>query len=459
MVQSVSYNNSTKNLSYEVVYKDTNDPSKKIIVEEVTESKLAYAANCPITITNNNDDGSEVEGTVLLPKPSSTDPNTIQYTVMITDGSLARYEEGIDAKRVQYRKVKPDDTKVASLKDDTSIVQQNEVLVPSSITCDSVANVISRGKRARETAASVDTLTVMSKNSKKKRNCGSKKDSSGSMTSYIPHHRTSTQIEMKSHYMQNHGAPQLVISVPSWLQQTRSEQQQLYSKLDHQAWLLYCCNYPHITFSYLYMNIDKLLSSRSHLEWTQETNCIVTIDFDPRNLSMMICAYAMSNIRDLDIAREKIQDLLVNYLDYIGDPDAKGRLVWEVASNCHGPHRPIESTSAAVRVRDLYSWRDHRGKDYGSGPFLSLVELPFELKQGEKKFHLNYILWGPVLKEMKRYRCWLKVCSDRCDVPVINCDPFVIVTGGCWRDVDECVRILKDVIMQHIHKCGKCRFS
>ena len=112
MVQSVSYNNSTKNLSYEVVYKDTNDPSKKIIVEVLTESKLAYAANCPITITNNNDDGSEVEGTVLLPKPSDTDPITIQYTVMmITDGSLARYEEGIDAKRVQYRKVKPDATK------------------------------------------------------------------------------------------------------------------------------------------------------------------------------------------------------------------------------------------------------------------------------------------------------------------------------------------------------------
>ena len=91
-------------------------------MDEVIESNLAYAANCPVTVTNNNDDGSEVEGTVLLPKPSSTDPNTIQYTVMmITDGSLARYEEGIDAKRVQYRKVKPDDTKVAScaLKDDT----------------------------------------------------------------------------------------------------------------------------------------------------------------------------------------------------------------------------------------------------------------------------------------------------------------------------------------------------
>ena len=161
---------STKDLLYEVVYKDGNVQEGKI-VDEVTESKLAYAANCHVTVTNNGD-GSEVEGTVLLPKPSSTDPNTMQYTVMmITDGSLARYEESVDAKRIKYRKVKPDDTNAScALKDDTSIVQKNEVLVPSSITCDSVANIISTGKRAHEseTATSVDTLNVTSKNSKKK---------------------------------------------------------------------------------------------------------------------------------------------------------------------------------------------------------------------------------------------------------------------------------------------------
>ena len=151
--------------------------------------------------------------------------------MMVINGSLARYEESVDAKRIKYRKVKPDATNVAScaLKDDTSIVQKNEVLIPSSITCDSVANIISTGKRARESETAVDTLTVMSKNSKKKRNLGNTKGSSGSMTSYITHHRA-PQIEMKSHYMQNHGAPQLVINVPSWLQQTRSEQQQLYGK-------------------------------------------------------------------------------------------------------------------------------------------------------------------------------------------------------------------------------------
>ena len=44
---------STKDMLYEVVYKDGNVQEGKI-VDEVTESKLAYAANCPITITNNN---------------------------------------------------------------------------------------------------------------------------------------------------------------------------------------------------------------------------------------------------------------------------------------------------------------------------------------------------------------------------------------------------------------------
>ena len=149
---------STKDLLYEVVYKDGNVQEGKI-VDEVAENKLAYAANCPVTITN-NDDGSEVEGTVLLCESSPSDPSTLLYTVMIMvdDDFQAHYEDGIDAKRVKYRKVKSDATNDERTKpaavsvandqnNDTAGKQiaalevhtgDGTVPVPLSITCDAV---------------------------------------------------------------------------------------------------------------------------------------------------------------------------------------------------------------------------------------------------------------------------------------------------------------------------------
>jgi len=115
VVESVSFNYSTKDLLYEVVYKDGDADKKGNIVEEVSEHKLAYGANCPVTVTIDcNEDGSAVEeGSILLSEPSSSDPSKILYTVMICmEESQARYEDGIDANRIRYRKIKAD-TKVA----------------------------------------------------------------------------------------------------------------------------------------------------------------------------------------------------------------------------------------------------------------------------------------------------------------------------------------------------------
>ena len=142
---------------YEVVYKDGNVQEGKI-VDEVIETKLGYAANCPVTVTN-NDDGSEVEGTVLLCKPSPSDPSTLLYTVMVmVDDFQARYEDDIDAKRIKYRKAKSDATNderskhaavsVANNKNNDTAGKQIAALevhtgdgtapVPLSITCDTV---------------------------------------------------------------------------------------------------------------------------------------------------------------------------------------------------------------------------------------------------------------------------------------------------------------------------------
>lgn len=88
-----------------MVYKDEEKGS---IVDEVKEKELVYAASCPVTVSGSSEDESEieeVEGTVLLSKPSPDDPKSIQYTVMLpVGGSYARYEDGIDAKRIKYRK-------------------------------------------------------------------------------------------------------------------------------------------------------------------------------------------------------------------------------------------------------------------------------------------------------------------------------------------------------------------
>ena len=220
---------STKDLLYEVVYNDGNVQEGKI-VDEVTESKLAYAANCPITFTNNGD-GSEVKGTVLLPKPSSTDPNTMQYTVMITDGSLACYEDGIDSTRIKYRKVKPDATNVDSIEKtkpaDVSLpmkskaenasspdtrnkpvaleIHTSEGTVPSSITC---------GSRDG-TSLSASTRTFTPKNSSPRDATSHYQHGNRSVNSHGNHSANNMTLELKT---------------PSWIQRNRSSQLALFCK-------------------------------------------------------------------------------------------------------------------------------------------------------------------------------------------------------------------------------------
>ena len=136
VVQSVSFNIFTKDLMYKIVYKDEKD-----IVEEVTQDKLAYAAGCQVTIASDKEDGSDVDGTVLLCEPS---PTGLVYTVMTTpvEGFQANYEAGVDAKRVKYRRVKSIDTTTDDNKAEGVAVEKDAAAksvpkVPLSITCDS----------------------------------------------------------------------------------------------------------------------------------------------------------------------------------------------------------------------------------------------------------------------------------------------------------------------------------
>lgn len=82
---------------YEVVYKA--DDGESVITEEVSEKDLAYGANCPVTIEYPGD-GSTVNGTVLLGRPSSKETSRFVYTVMVMmgDGSQA-FVRDVDASR------------------------------------------------------------------------------------------------------------------------------------------------------------------------------------------------------------------------------------------------------------------------------------------------------------------------------------------------------------------------
>ena len=139
-----------KDLMYEVSYSDGEGEVHQ------SSSRMTYAANCPVIVER---DGSVLlEGIVLLCENSSTDTSSsVQYTVMFTEEDQARYEMGIAAECIKYRKMETpgeehlDTTVVASrsqkehphakstVSAQVSRIQPDVETVSSSITCESTA--------------------------------------------------------------------------------------------------------------------------------------------------------------------------------------------------------------------------------------------------------------------------------------------------------------------------------
>ncbi len=153
-------------------------------------------------------------------------------------------------------------------------------------------------------------------------------------------------------------------------------------------------------------------------------------------------------LKYIDDAREKVQELLLDFMDIIDDAGAKGRLTYEVASSCAGGHNPRDSTSNAV------GWRGPNG--YG---FLSLVELPFLYIDGRKSFHAHMVIQTlDNSQQVKRSGCLIKVFGGDFGVPLKYCDPYALVSGGSWQAVDAAVEIVRDVIKEHMRIC-RCTYS
>lgn len=154
-------------------------------------------------------------------------------------------------------------------------------------------------------------------------------------------------------------------------------------------------------------------------------------------------------------ARKKIEDLMLDYPIMRGD-GARGRLIYEIASCCHGPHRPYNSTSKAVNVRNPFG---ESGESYivnAKGKvqhhFMSVVGLPLEGHNERKGFDTSYLLNSYVLDRIRKTGCTIKVCGDVKDYDIFTnlCDPHVLVIGNQkWQAVDEAVEIVKDAIRRH----------
>jgi len=152
--------------------------------------------------------------------------------------------------------------------------------------------------------------------------------------------------------------------------------------------------------------------------------------------------HSSAALRALDNAREKILELLLDYMDVIHDANSKGRLMYEVLSSCGGGehHHPKESTSRAVRV-----------SNNGDYSFLSLVELPYSSQQ--KRYHANFLLHRHILVRVKERDCTLRVCGDDFRVPLKFCNPHIVVRGRWWEDVDRAVEIVENAIGKHLRAC------
>jgi hypothetical protein len=142
------------------------------------------------------------------------------------------------------------------------------------------------------------------------------------------------------------------------------------------------------------------------------------------------------DVHRLTAAREKVQDLLLDYLDFIDDPGAKGRLSYETALSCTGCHCPVDSTSRAVE------WK---GPNWSG--FISLLELP-SCNIG-RFFNASKILDEQEGQNIQRIGCSIKIYGDAFGVPLKYCDPYLLVSGGTWQNVDEAVEIVRNAISNH----------
>ena len=156
-----------------------------------------------------------------------------------------------------------------------------------------------------------------------------------------------------------------------------------------------------------------------------------------------------SALRTWQLALGQTLELMLSFMDIRND-GSKGRLVHDIAASCRGSHRPNNSTSNAVNIRNPF--------DNGRFAFVAIIELPLEVirefRHERREFHAKYLLNSKLLDKIRSERCSIKLCGDDFDVPTRYCDPYVFVSGGKWHQVDQTAQMVKDAIRWHMDKCS-----
>jgi len=130
---------------------------------------------------------------------------------------------------------------------------------------------------------------------------------------------------------------------------------------------------------------------------------------------------------------------------------SKGRLVYEMAVCCGGPHRPKASTSDAVQVKNPF--------DHDKYVFVSVLNLPFAHFNGRRDYHVSYLLNSHIQDRIRKETgCFLGLCGngDEYDFHTQHCNPYVFVVAGSshdWQGVDRAVSSVKDIIIRHMESC------
>jgi hypothetical protein len=241
VVESVTFDRRSKSMMYEVVHCYTDSFQRRgRIVEEVCEQDLAYGANCPVIVDNS------AAGVVLL---SEMSPSSLQckfvYTVMVSlGGSRARYEAGVTASRIKYRKVTNEGFDGAAdaiandqLNDAPSIkplltpamltarVVEEAAAVPQSITCDENASrVVTDIKKKRDHEEISSSLTI------------TRFDAARSTTNPL-HLQDSRRflnnctVDGPINNSEVDYSGDIVLTVPAWIQQNHQSQRHLFCEL------------------------------------------------------------------------------------------------------------------------------------------------------------------------------------------------------------------------------------
>mmetsp|Transcript_13422 Transcript_13422/g.24302 ORF Transcript_13422/g.24302 Transcript_13422/m.24302 type:complete len:510 (+) Transcript_13422:2-1531(+) len=240
--------------------------------------------------------------------------------------------------------------------------------------------------------------------------------------------------------------PTIDMIVPLWLQRNRQSQDDLYFYLIGNRYLAKRRGNSTVGIISRHTNCTIQLNYNSHAIRTNND------PLPPITIALTAHSYGGIGLQDLNNARIRVQELL---LGYVGNDGSRGRLLYEVALSCRGPHRPEHSTSGAIKAFNPLEG-DSEDPRNGSRCWITVLELPYVFEKGRKDYQAAYLLRSDVLTRLKKkVKCYFRVVGEKFRMPVKLCDPYLLVSGRTFQEVDIAAEILGEEIRKHMkHNCS-----